>query len=347
MSRGTFLWSVAFGICGFAGGLFALPAVVVGLVAERARAWPRVAALVVITQLPWLVPGIVVLSGGPRLVSADAFATHAPGVPGALRVFAGEGFWQLGNQLGRGGAVAAVAGAVFVGLAAYGHSRLDASWRKPAAVLAVIGMTVALASAVPGVRNVYDDASATALGNVLREGQRLLPLYLVWLAPAAALGAVRLVERARSVTWSVVEALPAVLALAIVASALWGAGGRLDPVEFPTGWRAARAVVASAPGTVLALPWEEYLDLAFAANRLTLYPARDWFGGDVLASVGSGARTEQPRTGRSPRRVGLDDRRPTETGRGHELGVDRCRSALGLCRPRVRLAAVRRGTHRR
>ncbi|HEV7525052.1 MAG TPA: hypothetical protein VGP92_08805 [Acidimicrobiia bacterium] len=280
----TFLWSAALGACGFAGGLFVLPVVLVGLVRERMRAWRRVVGLVLVSQLPWIVPGIVVVWGGPHLATAPAFATHASGVGGSLRVLAGEGFWQLGNQLGAGGATGAVAGLVLILLAAYGHRRLDASWRAGAASVAVIGLVVTFASVVPGIRDVYESLSATAVGGTIREGQRLLPLYLVWAAPAAAHGAARLAERARSTSWAVLETLPSLLALVLAASALWGAGGRLDPVEFPAGWRAARAAVASSPGTVLALPWDEYLDFQFAGNRRSLYPARDWFGGDVVAS---------------------------------------------------------------
>jgi hypothetical protein len=282
--RRTFLWSAALGACGFGGGVFVIPIVVVGLVRQRFCRWPTVVGLVALAQLPWIVPGIAVVAGGPQLASAPAFATRASGAPGVLRVLAGEGFWQLGNQLGVGGTTAAVAGFALAALAFYGHKSLDAGWRDGAAWAAAIGLAVTLASALPGTRALYAHVVASPVGSTLREGQRLLPLYLVWMAPAAALGARRLSQRVRASWGDVVELVPALVALVVIAPALWGAGGRLDPVEFPIGWRAARTVVGDAPGTVLALPWDEYLDLDFAGDRRTLFPARDWFGGDVLAS---------------------------------------------------------------
>ncbi|MBV8980032.1 MAG: hypothetical protein JO086_03955, partial [Acidimicrobiia bacterium] len=109
-------------------------------------------------------------------------------------------------------------------------------------------------------------------------------LYLVWMAPAAALGAVRLASGASAAVQPTVEVLPAVAGVVLATPGLWGAGGALEPVTFPAAWSRAGAQVDDRPGPVLALPWHEYLNLDFASDRRVLNPVPDYFGGDVLAS---------------------------------------------------------------
>ncbi len=153
-----------------------------------------------------------------------------------------------------------------------------------AAALAVIGFGVAVASGVPGLRDVYDSVSQTPLLLGLRESQRALALYLVWAAPAAAHGARRLARGALDGFPNLARALPLAAALGLMLPGALGAEGRLDPVQFPHSWEQARARIEQQPGTVLALPWHEYLSLSFAANRRVLNPLPDYFGGDVLSS---------------------------------------------------------------
>jgi hypothetical protein len=283
----TLLWAAALGCCGITGGLLAVPVVLVGLVAAHGQRWARVLGALLIGQLAWLVPAIVVAATGEtaRLAPASAFATDADGVAGVARVLAGHGFWQLGNQVGKpGGTTVAIIGVVLGLLALAGASRLDASWRGPAAGLAALGLAVTLASALPGLRDLYADFADTTLGAPLRESQRFFVLFLVWMVPAAALGAQRLAGDAPGALPGALTAAPAALALLLAAPGLWGIGGRLDPVVFPRAWETSRTAIHSRPGTVLALPWNEYLDLAFADGRRCLNPAPDFLGGDVLVS---------------------------------------------------------------
>ncbi len=124
----------------------------------------------------------------------------------------------------------------------------------------------------------------TAYGAAFRDGQRLLTPFLVWAAVATAFGVVRLA--AVSARWlePTIQALPAVVAVVLAAPGLWGINGALEPTTFPSSWAEARAEVDKHPGTVLALPWHEYLSLGFADGRRVLNPVPDYFGGDVLAS---------------------------------------------------------------
>jgi hypothetical protein len=153
---------------------------------------------------------------------------------------------------------------------------------------------MAAASGIPGIGALYRDATGFGPGVVLRESQRVLPLFLVWAAPAAALGAVELARELRQ-RWSwAYLVVPAACAVVLAAPGLWGIGGRLEPVQFPGGWAPVRAEVRARPGPVLALPWHEYLDLDFADGRRVLNPLPDYLGGDVLSSadpeLGSGGQ---------------------------------------------------------
>jgi hypothetical protein len=143
---------------------------------------------------------------------------------------------------------------------------------------------IALLSGLPGLRSLFADLTTTTIGGALRNSQRLLGLFLVWMAPAAALGARQLATQAAPALQPTIEVLPAVAGVVLAAPGLWGANGALEPATFPNGWAAARSQVERAPGPLLALPWHEYLNLHFADARRVLNPAPDYFGGDVLVS---------------------------------------------------------------
>jgi hypothetical protein len=306
--RATFAWCVALAVAGPAGGAVALPAVLVGLVAERGRRAPAVVAVAVVAQVPWLLPAVAVLAGGAEVSGAGEFATRAGGPLGPLGVVAGDGFWRAGSQVGGGGALVAV-GAVLVALAVAGWRSLPEPWGRRGAVLAAVAAVVALSSGLPGVRGPYRWLTGTAIGAPFRDSHRALVLTLAWLCPAAAFGAGRLAAGLRAARPAVAEAaaaLPLAVALVAVVPCLWGAGGRLEPVDLPAGWAAVRSVVDDQPGTVLALPWHEYLVLGFAEDRTVLDPLPDYLAVDVLSSYDPGfgpPRQEQV----DPRAAGMEE----------------------------------------
>lgn len=296
----TLLAASALGVCGVTGGIVATVVVVAGLLAESHRRPARVVAALVIAQLPWLVPGIVVYAQGISPAAAADFATSADGVGGPLRVLAGHGFWQDTFQVGHGWFGVALVGAVLLGLAVLGHGDLPASWRRPAAWLAVVGVVLALASVVPVVQRIHAELAGTPFGAPLREGHRLLPLYLVWMAPAAALGARRLAADRTGARRVVLLAAPIVLALWLALPGLWGAGGQLDPVDIPPEWAEARAIVRENGGTVVSLPWAQYFNLNVAGGRRVNAVMPLYLGGDVL--VASDPNLERPAQERTDRR---------------------------------------------
>ncbi|MBV8161554.1 MAG: hypothetical protein JO265_11585 [Acidimicrobiia bacterium] len=280
----TWTWSVVIGATGVTGGMFAAVLVVCGLVADRGRRAAKVGPLFLVAQLPWLIPGIFTVGPAGPLSNPRHYATDASVPFGALRVLAGGGFWRTPSQIGARGAGGALLGAALLVLALVGARHLPARWRGRAAAAAAVGAALALASGLPGVRSLFADLTTTTFGGALRDSQRLLGLYLAWMAPAAALGAARLASQATPAIQPTIEVLPAVAGIVLAAPGLLGAGGALEPVRFPSGWAEARAQVQRAPGPVLALPWHEYLNLGFADGRRVLNPVPDYFGGDVLVS---------------------------------------------------------------
>src|SRR5207249_3327253 len=112
----------------------------------------------------------------------------------------------------------------------------------------------------------------------------------------AALGATRVARASGPVLTALAPIAPAAIATVLAGPCLWGLGGRLQPVHFPSAWARVRAEVRAHPGTVLALPWHEYLDVRLAHSRRVYNPLPDYLGGDVLVSsdpeLGTGAREQ-------------------------------------------------------
>lgn len=283
----TFLWAAAMGATGSVGGTLAGVAVLVGLVAERSRAALWGTGLAALAQVPWLVPGIVVVSaGGLHLSASGVFATQAHGLDGILGLLAGHGFWSSASQVGgNAGPGVALLGAVLGAMAILGAPALPRPWRWRAVALAGAGLAIALASALPWTSGLYRALTGTAIGAPFREGERAMALTLVWLAPASAWGAARLAgQRGRLVPVVIVRAAPAVAAVALAVPGLWGVGGRLAPVAIPPEWGRARLAIQRQPGPVLALPFHRHLPLALTGGQDVLNPLPDELGGDVISS---------------------------------------------------------------
>jgi len=291
----TLLWSAALGFWGINGGIMAGAAVLVGLVADRGRRSPAVLGALLVGQLPWLVPGVVVATHGIDPAGAENFATRLDGPLGLLGLVAGRGYFIEAFDVGRGPLVPLV-GLALLTAAVVGWRALPGAWGPRATVLAAVGILVAAASGVPGVDGVYAAVADSPLGMPLREGHRVLPLFLVWLAPAAAHGSARLMGRAAG---SGLVALG--IALAFVGPSLWGFGGRLDPVDQPAEWSAARRAIRADPGPVLALPWGQYVRPTLIDGLLVHHPLPYVFGGDVLLASGQGDQ-EAPVERADPRR---------------------------------------------
>jgi hypothetical protein len=293
----TYLAALALAIGGPGGGTLGVAAAAVALVVQpRPRRIVRPIVAVAVPQLVWVLPTAVLLWAGAGVTGATGFPTRAEGFGGWPALLVGAGFWRADYQVGGTGAVGAIAGLVIGVLAVAGAIRIVrssgwGSWPGAATAVALTGIVLTAASAVPGVRVVYEDLSNLPVGAPLRESQRFSALWMVWAAPAVAIGASALAGHAaarwaqgrRAVT-AAASAVPLVLALAVSMPNWWGLDGRLDPVEYPASWSIVRATIDRAPGTVVALPWLEYPILSFADGRQAFNPLPDYLGGDVISS---------------------------------------------------------------
>ena len=308
----TFLSVLALSVSGHYGGTVSGLVVLVGLCATRGRNGLRVVGVALVAQLPWLVPGLVVYSQGASIVDAAPFSTYAESLGDLGRVLAGHGFWQPLYQVGwPGGWPVLLSGLILTALAIAGTRDLPDPIARSMAALAAIGLFMAMANSLPGISGPYAWASRTAIGSVLREGHRVLPLYLVWMAPAAALGAQRLgrmlfdpssflpsdapgrelqkrAQKSASAPWAaagaVLQTLPLALAVILALPGVWGISPALRPVELPPEWAQAREVITTQPGAVLALPWHQYYNLEVDGIRRVLNPLPLFLGGDIITS---------------------------------------------------------------
>ena len=284
--RRTFLWSVGLSLCGVYGLLLSVPLLAGGLVGQPLGRWFRVAATVLVGHLWWLVSSVFVLAQGTSVAPGSAFPPSSFGEGAYLRVLAGQGFWQPAYQVGiTQGWLVPLAGLVLTGLALHGHRLLPDEQRRPLAVGAMIGIAVTLAPVVPGLDSLHDALTTTPLGGPIRESQRLLVLWVLWLALSSARSIDALSRRWSEVPFAPLWAIPGALALMLGAPGLWAVGGQLEPIELPAGWRAVQDEVADRPGTVLALPWTEFFDLPIAENRRVVHPVPFVVRGDVLVSA--------------------------------------------------------------
>lgn len=288
----TFAALVLLAVGGPAIGVIAGLVVLIGLIVERSRRIAPVLVTVGVSNLLWAAPTAVLLWAGAEVAGADRFATSARGADGWLGIPVGGGFWSPVRQIGAGGWLAAFVGVGLVGAALLGHPNLP-GWRRPLRATGFVGLGLTLASAVPIVRDLYAAASRSPVGAPLRESHRFLLLWLAWLAPAAAAGAAVMAERARTRLagrraapgfGEMIGALPLAAVVLVSAGGWWGAGDALVPVEFPAGWSEARDLLRDRPGTVVALPWNQYPPLDFLDGRHAFNPLPDYLGGDVVSS---------------------------------------------------------------
>jgi hypothetical protein len=288
----TFLACLLLGFAGHFAGSVAMTVVAVAVLVGHRERWLKALLVAAAAQAPWLVPGLVVAATNEiDMAGGDSFPTVLGGGGGLFRLSAGGGFWNTYFQIGEEGLIAAAAGLVLLALAITGTRSIQSEFRRPMAVLGVVGWFVAAASAIPVLSTGFFWIDEHLLGGIWREPHRVLTLHLLWLAPAAALGS-RRVHRAclGQDRWIPAAGpalvLPFAVAAALAMPALWGLGGQLSAEPLPSSWREAREEVRAAPGTVLALPWYQYFNVSVSGGpmRRVLNPLPLYLGGDVLSS---------------------------------------------------------------
>lgn len=307
----TYLASLALALGGPGGGTLGIAVALIALVAsvhrepESQAAVLKPLAVILAPHALWILPTIVLLWAGAGVNGAGEFATRVDPAWLGFGLLGGTGFWRGDLESGAVGLVAGVGGLVVGAFAIVGGRDLIGrcgwrSWPGVATVVALIGLALAAATALPGARTVYAWLSELPFGAPLRESHRFLALWLVWAAPVAALGAAELAARLGLRTGSDPESppsrrgrvlasrlllgVPLVVAVVLSSPGWWGLDGRLVPVDYPRSWSVVRHEIERRPGTVVALPWSEYPPLSFADGRQVFNPLPEFLGGDVISS---------------------------------------------------------------
>ncbi len=295
----------------------------------------------------WIVPGLIVQwSSPPTMTAATAFRPRFDGLASALALPLGIGYWDRAAETidGHRGAIALIG--IFVVVAAAVGWRTVPAWpRRSMGWCLAVGFGVPVLAGLPGTSTVVDALTRSPIGGPLRDPQRLMGLGVVPTIVLAALGLGTLATAGGRGLWAWLDARTAhrshrshrlgrphppqplhpsqrwqpwfsagvVLAVGAVA-VVWLARAqltvvhrRLEPVPVAASWTAAADEVDRHPGTVLALPWHEYVrvdvpgagsDAGGDAGRdagsdagstlrrvLTYNPLADLLGGDVIASA--------------------------------------------------------------
>jgi hypothetical protein len=268
-----------------------------------------IAGVAVVVNAPWVVPSVLRPGGVPvRPEGAAAFASRPDGPLGTVGSLVGlGGIWNSFAVPPGVGSWAWLAGlAVVLAVAAAGlpvmFRRLPAGVAAGLLLAAGLGLVLAAAYAVPGLRFLVDQAVAHVPGGgLIRDAQKFVaPLALVE-AVAFGLGVERLLP-ALPPRWGRGAAAGLVVAPVLLLPALaWGAAGRLAAVPYPDGFARARAAMAAdpVPGAVLVLPWHLYLGFPWNGDRVVLDPAQRWFtrravGNDDLELAGATVPGEDP-----------------------------------------------------
>jgi hypothetical protein len=280
---------------------------------RRAAAVSRALLVIVGLSLPWLVPAVLQqLTGrdagyGTDPAGVDLFAARADTPFGSLgSLLSLGGIWNRevatpGIGAWPGAAARLALSLVAIGFFAAALRRRGAAAPPPRRDLARrVGTSCKITTekggslacfpglaVAAGAGLVIACLGITAPGRaVLRGLIGLWPAFAVlrdaqvWVAPLALVEAVGLglavaaLTRRTGAEARVLAGLVAVAPVVLLPTFAWGIGGRLDAVQYPPDWAAARRVIERdpVPGAVLSLPWAAHRQPAWNGYRTTFDP---------------------------------------------------------------------------
>lgn len=268
-------------------------AVVLAFGASRRRAAALV-ALVVAANAPWLVAGLLHVGDATSDPDAAArFALQGEGaLPAPLAALGLGGIWNAEVvPATREGVLAVAALVVFAPLVLAGLRgwRACTAARDRAAMLVVwfVGWGLAVLTwLAPGLFGWL--ASTVPGGGLVRDGSRLLGLCALLVSLLIAHGVDRVDHVFRRLTGDreqslFIAGMLALLPVAFMPDAAWGASGALRAVDYPSSYAETDAVVPD-DGRVLILPFSSYRAPSWLEGRKVLDPMGRYLSPDFVAS---------------------------------------------------------------
>jgi hypothetical protein len=276
------------------GGVIALVTTAV-LTASRERLRWSLAAVagVAVLNLPWVLAGLATAADARTdPAGVAAFAARAENWGGLLGALAGTGgIWNADTvPASRTSLVVPLLTLVLVAVAVAGlpalRDRFGPSAARRLGALAVGGLLLGSAGALPSATALEWFVAAVPGGGLLRDGQKFLLPYALVVVLCFALGAERLADAlarrgSRTATAAVLAGALA-LPLAVLPDLAFGGLGRLEPVRYPADWRAVAARVDGRPGEVLSLPLGAYRAYGWNGGRTVLDPLPRFLDAAVL-----------------------------------------------------------------
>jgi hypothetical protein len=242
-----------------------------------------------VRNLVWILPGLFLQAHGfSSLVDASWFRPRVSSGWEVVGFTLGRGYWDPVAEAVQGRRLLVMLAAlVLVGLATRGARLLTRRARVVVLVCVVVGYGVPFMASQPVLGDVVLALTRTPLGVALREPHRLVGLGLVPFIACAAVGLADLPIPGRRLLPS--AGLVAAGAAAVVAvlglASIDAVHARLDPMPVPASWSEAARIVEDEGGTVLTLPWAEYVDLRVDHRRKVFNPLPDLFGWKTVSSA--------------------------------------------------------------
>ncbi len=251
----------------------------------------------VVTTLPWLVPGLLHAGGPDRSrLAVELFRARSDSPVGTVgSLLSLGGLWRPDlAPPGRGTVAWIPAFAVIVAVAAWGWTRLrsttPAGWRRGLAAAAAAGLVLAAAPSLPVLGGATRWIGAHVPGaGVLRDSQKFVLPWAALLAVAFGAGVDRVLDRVPALRRAAgaVAVVLAVLPVALAPTLAWGAWGRLHTARYPESWDRVERITSSDPsrGALMTLPWHAYLPFAWNAGQTVHQPAPLYFTRRVVAAT--------------------------------------------------------------
>ncbi|MET3960314.1 hypothetical protein ABIE44_000248 [Marmoricola sp. OAE513] len=271
------------------GGLLAgFVVLVLGTDRARVRDAATLLAAVAVTNLPWLLPGVLGSADASDPAGVSGFAARADtpyGVLGSVLSFGG--IWKASVVPGERDSVLLVGLALLVTLASLAF--LARAHRRLLGVgLVGLGLAV-LPTWGPGNDLVTWLVREVPGAGLLRDSQKWSALLVLAACAgfALVLDAANRALRKNALPARAVIGTAVVFPVVLLPSFAWGIAGKLEPVGYPREWTQVRAVLDHQPAEsrrIVVLPFSAYQAFAWNDGRAALDPAIRFFPGEVISN---------------------------------------------------------------